>query len=360
MLSPSLTSTTVLFASIAFGTWSNAALAETELASPVARLDVESPPSCTTRAELAARVLARAPRVRFVDTGGELTVRATFVVQASGDVTSEVLFTKQDGSASSRHLVARSCLEAANAVALIVAVTLDPTAVTPDRGARNDEGITDPGEPTSPAAPESARSEPAPARPKQPDAAAEDPPSAGRGPEDWRFGAYLSVQALVGPAPKAMPAATVHALLELERSALWSPALFVGFTHAFGTSIGTGANTSGARAVFTLDAATLDACPLRFELPGFDARACGSALLGRLSAAGRSTYNSPGVIGRPFWVVGGAAVLTAPLGSWLEVSGRAGVGANLLRDSFEFTPVPFHTVGPVTVGVSLGLGARTP
>jgi hypothetical protein len=373
MLSPSLTSTTALLAALALATRATVAVAETEPTSPFARLEVQSTEGCTSRAELAAGVIRRSPRIRFVDEGGELTVRAQFYLQPSGDVASEVLFTKPNGSFSTRRLVARNCAEATNAVALIVAVTIDPNAVPATPDASPD---------APPASPETSSSQPSvttgeekpaattaanPARPvpsdgpARPDAASEDMPSDARSvAAKLRFGAYLSAQALLGPAPKAMPAVAVHALIGLDRSALWSPALIVGFSHTFGTTVSTGVDTSRARAVFTLDAASLEACPFRFELPGFEARSCALGLLGRLSAEGRSTFNSPGGIMRPFAVVGGSAVLTVGLGSWVELLGRVGVGGNLVQDSFVFTPVTFHTVGAVTVGGSVGVGIRAP
>jgi hypothetical protein len=43
----------------------------------------------------------------------------------------------------------------------------------------------------------------------------------------------------------------------------------------------------------------------------------------------------------------------------IELSARAGVGANLVRDSFEFAPFVFHSVGPVTLATSIGIGVRS-
>jgi hypothetical protein len=42
----------------------------------------------------------------------------------------------------------------------------------------------------------------------------------------------------------------------------------------------------------------------------------------------------------------------------LQATARVGVGANLVQDSFVFTPRVFHSVPPVTVAASLGVAVR--
>jgi hypothetical protein len=56
--------------------------------------------------------------------------------------------------------------------------------------------------------------------------------------------------------------------------------------------------------------------------------------------------------------VGGAAVATLDLTELLELTARVAVGANLVRDSFLFTPVVFHEVPALTAAASLGVGVR--
>jgi hypothetical protein len=59
-------------------------------------------------------------------------------------------------------------------------------------------------------------------------------------------------------------------------------------------------------------------------------------------------------------VVGGAALATVDVAGLVEASARLGLGANLVRDSFAFTPNTFHEVPSVTVAASLGAGVRLP
>jgi len=49
-----------------------------------------------------------------------------------------------------------------------------------------------------------------------------------------------------------------------------------------------------------------------------------------------------------------------PLGGVLEIRGRFGAGATLIRDAFLFTPEVFYRAASVTLVGDLGLGARFP
>jgi hypothetical protein len=140
-----------------------------------------------------------------------------------------------------------------------------------------------------------------------------------------------------------MPGISVYAIAALDRDALWSPAIMVGVTHAWRNSLA----EPGGTASFTLDAASLDTCALRLRLSVIEARACGSALVGRLSARGDNT-SAPATVARPFVTIGGAAVLTAGLGSIVELSARLGAGLTLLRDSYEFAPTIFYRADRIT------------
>lgn len=151
-----------------------------------------------------------------------------------------------------------------------------------------------------------------------------------------------------------MPGIALYATIGIERPTLWSPAVLLGATHVWRTNI----HEQGGAASFTLDAASFDACPFRLRLGLVQARPCASALIGRLAAEGSETRNAASESGRPFWVVGGAAVATAELVWLLELSARLAVGANLVRDSFEFTPIVFHRVPAVTASASVGIGMR--
>jgi hypothetical protein len=319
---------------------------------------VQASADCTSRADLMARVLARSPHVRFADDPNALAIRASFTIMPSGDVVTDLLLIAPGAKPSPRRLQARSCLQAADGAALIIAVTLDPAALgesraTPDR------------EPASEASSGSARTGPpslasAEAKPKP--TLVQEPARgnihAGDGSSTevtrFRFGVYLAAHSVFGPAPVVMPGLAVYTMAGIDRPSVWSPAVVIGGAHVWRAGI----EAEGGTASFALSAASLDVCPLRLGVVSFEGRACGSALLGRLAANGSETRNSPGTVTRPFAVAGGAAVMTLGVGSMLELSARAGAGATLVRDSFEFAPIVFHRAAPVTAFMSVGVGLR--
>ena len=319
-------------------------------ASAAARLEVNATPGCTSRAELIARVRARSPRVRFTDDSETVEIRADFAATSAGSVAATVSLAGADAKPSVRRVLGASCGDAADAVALIIAVTLDPSAASREKDEPASEAPVGPESGSAPAAgsPNSAQS----AAMSQP--VAPHPAHAPDARGHNSLAVQAAAQALLGPAPKVMPGLALYAMVGIERPALWSPVMLLGASHAWRTSI----DEEGGTAAFTLDAASFDACPFRLRWGPVVARPCGSVLIGRLSARGSRTRNPATESGRPFWVVGGAAVATVALSDVVELTGRLAVGANLVRDSFVFTPVAFYEVPAVTAAGSLGIGMR--
>ena len=367
-----------------------------------ARLEVQALPDCTTREELAARVAARSHRIRFEDEASGPSVRATIAPAPRGGAVAELVIVEPGGRSSSRRLSAGSCAEATDAIALIIALTLDPASASKPSAksfakpspAPTSKPFPTPSTTPSPApaatpavwAPE--RTPPAPTAsghardgaeapvPRAPTPHAEPaitPETAARPAnlEDHRpvvtaetpeppvatqdrFGAGAAAQAIFGPAPGTLPGVAVYLIAALDRDRAWSPAAVVWATHAASSGLG----EPGGRAAFTLDTLTLDACALRLRLSVLEARACATGMYGRLSASGSETY-SPATAARPYAVAGGALLISAVLGR-LDLTGRIGGGASLVRDSFAFAPMVFHRTDAVTVAASLGLGVRFP
>ncbi len=374
----------------------HAAAAPVELAATTARLEVQALPDCTTREELAARVAARSRRIHLDDEGAVgPTVRAVIARAPHGGATGDLVIVQPDGKTSSRHLSVASCAEATDAIALIIALTLDPMSVSVSASASasgSASGATGaaaghpgptvrpppPAPPTGPATtapatePSPSSVEAAPVRPPAPARSAEtrterEAPSRGREPSvvasppappvvsHGRFGAGAAAQELFGLTPGALPGLGIYLVAALDREALWSPAVVVAGTHAWSN----GLVEPGGTAAFALDAITLDACALRLHLAPFEARGCGTALYGRLGASGTVTY-SPAIAARPFAAAGGAVLVSLELGRFFELTGRFGASASLIRDSFAFTPAIFHRTAAVTVATGLGLGVRFP
>jgi hypothetical protein len=347
--------------------------AEPAAPAAAARLEVDAPLECATKADLIARVRARSPRVTFVDDETALAIRAQFSVQPSGSITGDLTLSHPGTKPTSRRVVARSCGEAADALALMIAVTLDPTSAEQGGGAAGTAatGATEATGGAASSAPPGAAPSPSPGatneapKPLPPPATTTSEPTSSKEPDAPpepslpsapRFGVSLAAQSFVGPAPGIMPGVALYVLAGIDRPALWSPTMLVGFSHSWRT----GVEEEGGTASFMLDAASFDACPWRVRLPRTELRPCASVLVGRLAARGSETRNPADESVRPFWVVGGAALVTVDIVWHLEASARVGVGGNLVQDSFTFGSNVFHTVGAVTVAGSVGLGVRLP
>ena len=326
-----------------------ASRAAAEVSVPVASaaLEVAANSRCTTRSDLIGRVRTRSPRVRFIADSNALAIRVNFPPRNRAPFWGHHALSPGTKPAA-RQVRARSCTEAADAVALIIAVTLDPTSAdhptsastleaTP-AGSAADSSPDSSGDKTSAptTAATSEKDRPSPSSSTEPsvvnDASSRTSQSRGT------FGAQLAAQSFFGPAPEVMSGVALYAMFGVDRPALFSSAVVLGASHVWRTGI----EQQGGTASFTFDAVSVDACPFRLPLGAIEARPCGSALLGRLSARGTDTLNPADERTRPFWTVGGAVIVTADLPWLLEASLRFAVGANLVRDSFEFTPAIFH------------------
>ena len=309
---------------------SDTAGAAPDAAVTTARLELTGAADCISRNELAARVAARSARIQFADDAA--IVAAVAIASARpANVVAELVLSAAGIEPVPRRIVARSCAEAADAVALMIAVTLDPTSaptITPD------QPVTAPEPPVTVEAP-------VPPAPVTSEAARR------------RFAAYVAGETIFGPAPAVMPGIALHGMAALERDGVWAPAVFIGLTHAWRSEL----SQPGGAASFTLDAASVDACPLRFGGSRLVVRPCASALVGRLASAGSDTEQGASAA-RPYSAAG--AALTATLGTTVELYARLGIGVTLLRDSYELGGMIFHRAGQITTTASLGVGLHWP
>jgi len=282
-----------------------------------ARLDVDASPSCSTRDELIARVAARSTRIRFVSDGAGIPLMTARIdAGAKGIVIAELTVVEPDGRRFARRLEAPSCAAATDALALVVAITLDPSAATAETPPASDakavaSAVTASPPPTAPA-PEAAVArdghlEGTPA--------GEAPPVASQG----RLTVLAAGEVVTGPAPAAMPGVALAVQAALDRASIWSPAVILTLSHVFTADL----SEPDGRAMFTLDLLGLDACPLRVVVFRLEARACAAGSVGRLSAQGSHTYD-PRAVSRPFATAGGTLRLTVPVVWRVELRGRFG------------------------------------
>jgi hypothetical protein len=330
-----------------------------------------------SRSDLMARIAARSPRIAVTDEG-PLYALVTVRSPRAGSVVADLVLGTAGAAQAPRRVAARSCAEVADGVAFIIAVTFDPSlkrrlATGSDQSGKSAEGgeaaaaarpgastadssPIEPGGPPSPPAPkpDERPSPPGPPAPLVTTKAVAPPiPVQSARTTKRQFGATAAGQTIFGPAPTVMPGIALYAMAALDRDGLWAPALFLGATHVWRSDL----SEPGGRASFTLDAASLDACPLRLRWSRLAARPCASALVGRLAARGSDTDQGTSSA-RPFAAAG--AVIVAGFGSTVEVTARVGAAATLIRDSYEFAANVFHRAEPVTVSASLGIGALWP
>jgi hypothetical protein len=320
------------------------------------RLELRAPRDCTSRDDLAARIATRSGRIEVVDEAA-ISAHVDVTMSRPGSVVADLVLSSSGSEQASRRVVARSCAEVADGVALIIAVTLDPNLRAAPGAPPAPEAPGTVGERVAPvnrtAAPAPARAE---TRPPAPAAEVKTEAPAARADEGGRrreLAASVAAQTIFGPAPSVMPGIALYFLVGLDRDGLWAPALVVGATHVWRSDLA----EAGGAASFTLDAASLDACPLRLRWSRLTARPCASALFGRLATEGSNTPQAANAA-RPFGVVG--AAISADFGGPIELTARLGIGVTLLRDSYEFATNVFYRAEAITISASVGVGVHWP
>lgn len=314
-------------------------------APPSARgaLSVEAAEQCATRAAIVARVAERSQRIELVDQDS-LVLRAVVQESTRTLVSAELHVTWPDGRTSLRRLNAPSCVEAIDALALLITLTLDPSAaLTPADVA---EGPVVPE-----ALPATARESPGP----EPEPAPEAEPSPTSEPFALSHAAFgLAARGLLGVAPHAMPGLGASVLVAFEGQGLWTPLLQVRVAHAWARAI-----EAAGTADFQLDSAELVACVVGLRSAAAAGRACITGAVGRLRASGSETYD-PNNHARLWLSAGGELLLSAELFGPLQLQAGAGLTMPLRRDRFAFAPRVFHRVAAVVPYGHLGLAVRFP
>jgi hypothetical protein len=322
------------------------------------RVDVQAPSACTSRSDLAARIAARSPRIQVVE-DAPLAAHVVITSPRLGVMIAEIAVGTAGADQAPRRVTASSCAEVADGAALIIAVTLDPSlrrrsspGRTETRGTAGD-AATPPAPTPAPTAAPTARPAPAPPPPSSATVTTEPQtaPVAAR-PSRRELSATLGGQTISGAAPAVLPGVAVYVMAGLAREGMWAPAIFVGATHVWRTDLA----EDGAAASFTMDALSIDACPLALRWSRLALRPCASALIGRLASHGENTQPATGAT-RPFGTAG--AALTATWGSRWQLLARLGLGATLIRDSYQFVAV-FYQAAPVTFSATVGAGVSWP
>jgi hypothetical protein len=383
-------------------------LGAAELQPPVrTRLDWDAT-LCGDAAGFSARVLKRTRRVRFVRADPQLTVALSIAANGSG-LNASVSLQAPGRAAVTRHIESPDCEDALDALALVVAISVEARSQEADLRSRERRRRPAPrkraGRPAAAApaleAPEALVSEP-PGAPGPPSprlldvvvptepARVAPPPApfepvrqaettsavvatpvqtrpvqslrrAQASPEEQQLDLVggVSAQVLTGVAPDALLGGQLWLRVHWERDGIWSPALGVSYSHQRLD----GLVRDQGRADFALNVAALEVCPLRLGGATFQVGPCLVGSLGRLRSSGHATY-VPGGETRPWATLGASA---QALARWSVLSLRVSLGLShpQVRDAFRFGPActgaacdrdVFHRVGAVLWSADAGVG----
>jgi hypothetical protein len=351
-----------------------------------ARLRFSSPAGCGSAADFGERVQRRAPRVRF-GTRGPDSVSVRIAAGANG-LDASVTLASGGRRLSERRLEAETCEDALDALALVVAVTLEgqertrrervrrsrapaaapaidspPPEPAPSESPPAEVVATEPPASPEPANPAEAAppppAEPAPELPPSPAAppvidTPPSPPGTAARPS-WRAGVGGGAAFNAGAAPSLMPGWLVYGRFGWELAPPWSPELIVSFS-----SLGRDgfAQTAGS-ADFRLQTMTAELCPLRWSFGPVAGRPCALVAYGRLKVRGYDTI-AAAEYDRPWTLLGASAQLAVHL-SIVELRAQVQAGLPLARDTFQFEPEPtVHRVPFVSFGGSIAAGLGFP
>lgn len=346
------------------------ALALAAAASPVRAAGDEEPihleyaaaAECESRDELAREIVRRAPRARLAREGEPARRFEIRIAREGPAYRVDLVIRAGDGSAVSRRLSADSCAQATRALALMIALSIDPHASTaeasapaaPASGSDSRSGSPSAQAP-DPASADDAPTNPAtktvPLSPKGVDAPAEGPVTA-RDRRRWAIALGGDAAFLLLIASQPVLALGGH--VEVGRSR--GPSFRASFYRSLSQTLSQGPLGGD----FDWTWGRLDGCPFAFGGANLDFRPCALAELGQLNASGTGG-SSTVQRGRPWATIGLLARVAAHFGI-LEASLDLGLAATINRESFVFVPSPVVYEIPAlvpSVGISLG-GAWTP
>jgi hypothetical protein len=297
------------------------------------REDVElrysAPPECPDRAALEAAIAERAPAARFV--AGAARVFAVTVTTSAEGFAGELSVAGDDGPAA-RNLTAARCDDLAGALALIVALAIDPSAAS-----------------LGPVAVEPALERVAVAAPV---ATVRDDTTPAPKPEDRGPWIDVEVSGLIagGITPGALLGGAVEARLEVRRLGHLDLAALVGRDTA---------DNAGGTSRFTFLAGRLSACR-RLMAGSVWLDACAHVEAGGLTGSGGQIVNAQG--STRLWLAPGAhAAARWPMTSRVFAEMAAGVSVPLVRHHFYFNPdITIHRTAAAIPWLAVGVGLRFP
>jgi hypothetical protein len=288
------------------------------------RLEYRASHPCPDRSAFIAEVRSRTDRLREAAPGESARALVVTLEALPAETSGRLSTAEMDGAQSERAIRGATCADVASALALIVALAIDPEASTAPR-------------PTPPL-PQPLR-EVAPARPTS-------PVSVGTA---WQFGALASLRSAI--APDLMPALGGYVKLEAGHA---GPSAQLGVEHGRRT-----ARVAEGGGEIAWTAAQLDGCPLGLALAERIALwPCVAIEAGALSVSGIDTPNPESVL-RPWLALGPLMRLGFRPFPWLAIEPAAGVKFPLFRGRYYLRPsTTVHEVPLVEFHAGVALGVR--
>jgi hypothetical protein len=276
-------------------------------------LAYQAPAACADRAVLEEAVAARAPAVLFTAPAGSARTFAVVITETEAGYQGS-LAVDGVGGTGSRELAAARCDDLVEALALVIALAIDPAAL----------------------------SAPAPAPP--PSRAEAPPPAA---PSPWGGAVVVGAGASGGVIPSPSPA--LSAEVRLLRRGLGHAALAL----VAGSS---DRSTDGGNATFRWLSGRGSLCWQMLQGP-IDADACAHLEVGGITAEGSGVARA--YQATRTWLAPGPHVAARWSGRLLLVEAQAGVSVPILRDRYHFEPgMTVHRTWVATPWVLVGTGVH--
>lgn len=253
-------------------------------------LAYEAPPACAARATLEAAVAARAPAVVFTPPADDARVFAVVITETDAGYRGSLAVGSTGGTAS-RELAAARCDDLVQALALVIALAIDPAALS-----------------------------------APPSITAPPPPPAVVRPSPWRAAALIGGGVSGGVTPGAAPAVAVEARLVRR-----------GLGHAALTALlgGSERSVGDGDAAFRWLAGRGSLC-WQWLHGAIDADACGHLEMGAINADGMGIARAHEAART--WLAPGAHAAARWTGRRFLLEAQGGVSVPILRDRYYFDP----------------------
>jgi hypothetical protein len=293
---------------------------------------------CPTRDAFVERLRSRTTRFRDAAEGELSRVFKVEITTGAELAHGKLAVTARDGSSASREVKATTCDQVGAALALVVAVAIDPQALV--------EAM-----PT--------KTEPPPVPPPPPPPPPEVAPQVNTAPparRATRFAGGVRVDEVSGITPLLRPVLRPFFEIAGDRPGVLAPTLRVSF--AWTRNAHVAASSDGAD--FSWYAGRIDACPVRLGGASAFLSPCMTIDAGALRVAGQDAPAST-ARWRP-WVSTGLDVRSSlTLLGWLFAEIEIGAAAPWIKDRWIFADgTSLHTAPAVSVWTGAGIGCRLP